>query len=315
MSNLQTIMLLREQISELKVLISEAEKDEDIVGKLSFVRRLDSVSAELDDLLVSDAKVGEVVVLFDGAPVNGTIGIDAKFATNALNHFQAIVTRLFASKIPGPINARGKIRGSDLIGLDIRGVATGSFGFLLEERDAAQYSALKTPIRESLEEAAEILREFAQDDDDEFLIEVDDINPRIFMACAKFFRHLKSNSASFKATLPDRSYAFGLSDIDRAYKRISDTRVKIETFQWRGTLVGLSPIKRSFDFRKEGEDYIVSGNFSHQVSQDYLERIENRKGITLGGSFDAKIEVGTIKKPDGTTSISYTVTDLTEAEG
>ncbi|RGP36221.1 hypothetical protein D1012_15640 [Pseudotabrizicola alkalilacus] len=63
---------------------------------------------------------------------------------------------------------------------------------------------------------------------------------------------------------------------------------------------------------QDGTQEIISGKFSHQVSQDYLERIKGDEGITLGGKFSAKIEIGTIKKPDGSTSVSYTVTDLVQ---
>jgi hypothetical protein len=194
--------------------------------------------------------------------------------------------------------------------LNIRGIATGSFGFVLEEKDARQSSAVKTTVRESLEEATSLFEELTQIEEDEFLIDVDDINPRVFNALGKFFSHLEKSEASLKTNLPDRQMTFDRAGIERAYRRISETNVKIDPVVWTGTLVGLSPIKRTFDFKRDGAEEIVSGKFSHQVSQDYLERIESQDGITLGDRFRASIEIGTIRKPDGTISVSYTVTDL-----
>ena len=293
-------------------MVGESRRDGDIVGQLSFSSRLSAIEDEIAALKAGDAKVAEIALLFDGAPVEGKRSIDANFAAQALHHFQSIVTRLFSANLRGELASRGKIRGADLAALNISGIATGSFGFILEEKEALQYSALKTPIREALEEAASLFDEFTQESDDGFLIDVDDINPRVFKALAQFFGHLEKNDASLKANLPDRQLSFDRAGISRAYKRITDTSVKIDPVTWVGTLVGLSPIKRTFDFKQDGTQEIISGKFSHQVSQDYLERIEGDEGITLGDKFIAKIEIGTIRKPDGSTSVSYTVTDLVQ---
>lgn len=310
MSDLQRITDLQAQLQELRTLVEESSRDGDIVGRLSFSARLGAVEEEIAAMQSRDAKVAEIALLFDGAPVEGKRSIDANFAAQALHHFQSIVTRLFSANLRGELASRGKIRGADLAALNIRGIATGSFGFVLEEKDALQYSVLKTPIREALEEAASLFDEFTQESDDEFLVDVDDINPRVFKSLAQFFGHLEKNGAALKANLPDRQLTFDRAGISRAYKRITDTSVRIEPVTWVGTLVGLSPIKRTFDFRQDGTQEIISGKFSHQVSQDYLERIEGDEGITLGDKFVAKIEIGTIRKPDGSTSVSYTVTDL-----
>lgn len=312
MSDLQFISALERQKAELEALVSEAEADGDVVGRLNFQTRLGVVSKELEALRSKDNQIAEVALLFDGEPVDGTWAINAKFAAQALTYFQSIVTTLFASSFKGELAQRGKVKGSDLAALNIRAIATGSFGFVLEEKDARQSSAVKTPVREALEEATALFEELTQVDEDNFLIDVDDINPRVFTALGRFFSHLEKNDASLKATLPDRQMSFDRAGIERAYRRISETNVKIESVKWIGTLVGLSPIKRTFDFKRDGADEIVSGKFSHQVSQDYLERIESQDGITLGARFRADIEIGTIRKPDGTISVRYTVTDLEE---
>jgi hypothetical protein len=312
MSNLQEIADLRRQAAELQALISVSSSEFDVVAQMNYRSRLSILEEELEDAISQDANVAEVAVLFDGRPVQGTSSIDTGFAAQALLHFQGIVTRLFAASLKGQLNSKGKIRGSDLAQLNLRGLATGSFGFVLEEKNAAQASALKTPLRDAVEEATELFLEFSQEDEDAFLIDVDEINPRVFNELASFFRHLEKNQATLKANFPDKSYEFNRADIARAYKRISDTRVNINPESWLGTLVGLSPIKRTFDFRKTGETTIISGKFSHQISQDYLERIERQDGITLGGKFRAAIEIGTLRKPDGTVSTTYTVTDLQE---
>ncbi|QFT65698.1 hypothetical protein FIU93_02830 [Labrenzia sp. THAF35] len=312
MSDFQSMASLERQKAELEALVSEADADGDVVGRMNFQTRLSVVSKEMEALRSVDDQVAEVALLFDGAPVDGTRTIDANFAAQALRYFQSIVTTLFASNLRGELAQRGKIKGSELAALNIRSIATGSFGFVLEEKNARQSSAVKTTVRESLEEATSLFEELTQLEEDDFLIDVDDMNPRVFNALGKFFSHLEKNGASLKANLPDRQMVFDRAGIERAYRRISETNVKIDPVEWIGTLVGLSPIKRTFDFKRDGTDEIITGKFSYQVSQDYLERIESQEGIKLGAQFRASIEIGTIRKPDGTISVSYTVTDLQE---
>jgi len=314
MSDLQRLSDLQRRKRELEALVRDAEVDGDIVGKLNFLTRLEIVAEELDAIVDRDGRVAEIALLFEGGPVDGSRTIDATFAAQAIGYFQAVVTRLFASNLKGELALRGKIKGTNLAALNIRGVATGSFGFILEEKDSRQTSAVKIPIREAIEEATALFDEFTQENEDDFLVDVDSINPRVFSSLAKFFRHLEKNDASLKANLPDRQFTFDRAGVERAYKRITATHVKIEPVSWTGTLVGLSPIKRTFDFKREGSEEIISGKFSHQVSQDYLERIEGDEGITLGDRFVARIEIGTIRKPDGSISVSYTVTDLELAD-
>jgi hypothetical protein len=315
MSNLQEIADLRRQKSELAARISEASGSSDIVAMMNYQSRFEIITEELDEAERQDAQIAEVSILFDGRPVVGTSAIDAGFAAQALIHFQGIVTRLFAASMKGQLSSKGKIKGADLAQLNLRSLATGSFGFILEEKEARQASVMKTPLREAMEEAADLFEEFAQVDDDEFLVDVDDINPRVFNELARFFSHLEKNEATFKTNFTDKAYSFDRAAVNRAYKRISDSNVNIAKEVWTGTLVGLSPIKRTFDFRKRGEETFISGKFSHQISQDYLERIDGNDGITLGDTFRATIEKGTLRKPDGTISVSFTVIDLVDVSG
>jgi hypothetical protein len=298
------------QASELEALIADADQDQAIVAKMNFSSRLSSVRDEIRSLEEQDSRIGEIALLFNGAPVHGRRAIDAAFASNALSLFQGIVERLYSASIKGQLSSRGKIKGAELAGLDIVGLATGSFGFVLEEKQSAQFNAVKTAVRDAIDDTVKLLNEFSQDNDDEFLIEVDDMNPRVFQAVAKFYTHLNKNTATLKAELPDSRLEVSHAGVKRAVQRIELSQVEIDEVEWIGTLVGLSPIKRTFDFRERGSDTIVSGKFGLQVSQDYLERIENDNGITLGGKFRATVEVGTIRKPDGRISVSHTMTDL-----
>lgn len=101
MSDLQRIADLQNQKSELEALINETIADGDVVGRLNFITRLEVVTAHLEGLKDGDARVGEVAILFDGAPVSGSHAIDAPFAAQEVTYFQSIVTRLYASSLRG----------------------------------------------------------------------------------------------------------------------------------------------------------------------------------------------------------------------
>ncbi|MCB1328109.1 MAG: hypothetical protein KDK28_00970 [Maritimibacter sp.] len=313
MSDLGHINHLRAQAEEVRILVAQAEGAGDVVAEMNFKTRLEAIEIELSELEEIDANVGEVALLFDGAPVRGKSSIDAQFAAKSIALFQDLITRLFASGSKSGLTAsRGKISGSELAALQLTGLAHGSFGFVLEEKDAAQSSVVRTQVREALEQAAEVFSELTQEDEDSFLIEVDEINPRVFNSLTKFFKHLDNSGATLKTAFPDRTLEFEREKISRGYRRLSESKMNINEEWWKGQLVGLSPIKRTFDFKKEGTTEIKSGRFGAQISQDYLERIERDDGVRLGASFRARIEVATLRKPDGTISVTYTANDLEE---
>lgn len=303
-------MQLGAQTDELIALIADAEADGDIVGEMNFRTRLNAVRAEMTEIIDQDENTAEVAVLFQGEPVHGSERIDARFAALALHYLQNVVTRVFSSKITSDLSPRGRTKGAELAALSITGIATGSFGFILEEADRKQYSTLKTPVRVALEETVSIFEGFTQEDENSFLVDLESVNPRVFNSLSKFFSHLNSNRASLKTGLPDRIVAFDSEGISRAYNRISQTRIQTDLVTWTGTLLGLSPIKRTFDFRRDESGMLTSGKFGQRVSQEYLERIENEGGIMLGAQFEAKIEIITVRKPDGSTSTNYVIDDL-----
>jgi hypothetical protein len=315
MSSHGQMKFLQSQKIQLAALIADARQSDDIVAAMALQDRLDDVQAELEQLSRGDANTAEISLLFEGDPVSGSEAIDANFAAKALDAFQGLVTRLYASKGSDKLHAKGKIKGADYSSLNIRGVAKGSFGFVLEEKDARQTSVFKTPVREAIDEVMDLFEEFSQESEDDFLVDIDRINPRIFNAMGRFVKLLNANNAIMRAELPDRIISWKEEGVQRAYRRIAGSHVSIQDVSWVGTLIGLSPVSRTFEFRRDGEQAIVTGKFGSQISQDYLERIEGDEKVTLGSRFHASIEIGTLRKPDGTISVTYTVTDLKELGG
>ncbi|NOD31108.1 hypothetical protein [Ruegeria atlantica] len=312
MSNLAHLQHLKSQVDEVSFLAAEAEEAGDVVAEMNFRSRVSAIESEIEQLERTDSNVAEVALLFDGRPVLGTASIDARFATKALSIFQDIVSKLYASGTSlGLKGARGIVPSQRNSSLRITEIARGSFGFVLEEPGADQSSAVATTLREALDEAIETIEEITQRDDDDFLVELDAINPRVFSSLNQFFKHLHSSEATLRAALPTKQLRFDNEDIERAYLRLSNASVDIKEEIWIGTLVGLSPLSRSFEFQPDDKVDVITGNFGKQVSQDYLERIEN-DGITLGSKFRASIEVARVRKPNGEVSIKYTALDLTE---
>lgn len=316
MSRLAHLNHLREQESEVRFLIERATHDGDVVAEMNFQSRLEEISNELDNLERVDANVAEIALMFDGRPVHGKASIDAKFATKALSIFQDLLSKMYASTTHfGLEGARGKIRGQTSSALRITELARGSFGFVLEEASADQHSSIPSAMREALDQTTATFSDLTQSDDDNFLLELDAINPRVFKSLKEFFNHLHSNEATLKTSLPDRTIAFGEEAVKRGHERLSLSKIEVDEKNWVGKLVGLTPISRSFEFLRDGALNAISGKFGEEISQDYLERIET-EGITLGADkkYAAHIEIITVQKPTGEISVSYTALSLEELE-
>ncbi|MCG6558372.1 MULTISPECIES: hypothetical protein [Ruegeria] len=312
MSDISNLEHLRSEQVKVQALLFEAKELGDVVARLNFQSRLDAIREELELIERTDANVAEVALLFDGKPVRGQKSIDARFAIKALSFFQDIVAKLYAANSKNGLKGtRGQVAKSTQSALRITDLAFGSFGFVLQEDDTEQSSVIPTSAREALNTAIEAINELTQRDDDRFLLEIDEINPRLFSSLTDFFTHLHNNEASLKTNLPSRSDYHSSADIERAFNRLTNTKYEFFTEEWVGKLIGLSPSNRTFDFHKEGESRIVSGKFDRQISQDYLERIES-DGLLLGARFRADIEIAEIRKPNGSVSITYTALGFEE---
>ncbi len=310
MSRVSHLHHLRGQEQEVQHLLRSAEDSEDVVSEMNFRTRLERIQSELVELERTDANVGEVQLLFDGQPVEGQKSIDARFATKALKLFQDIVSKLYASKSQvGNLGARGMVKGADNSALRITDLAYGSFGFVLEEGNSDQYNVVPTAVREALDEALGAFEHLTEIDEDEFLFDIDSIDPRIFSSLSEFFRHIHSSKATLKAASPKYTLNMPFDAIHRAHDRLSRSKIDFTTERWTGQLVGLSPLDRKFEFKLDDTIEIRSGKFGKEISQDYLERIE-AEGVTLGARFLAEVEVAELRKPNGAISTTYTALSL-----
>ena len=63
-----------------------------------------------------------------------------------------------------------------------------------------------------------------------------------------------------------------------------------------GTLLGIAPIQRRFDFRRAESGETISGKVADNISADYLERID-REGLLAGREWLATVRTKTVQRP------------------
>jgi hypothetical protein len=312
MSKIEELEHLNSERAKISAMLALANDADDIVARMTFDARLKSVELRLNEIQRIPENSASIALMFEGRPVEGQRSIDARFASKAVSLFQELVSKAFASLqsvgIPG---ARGQVPYSDISSLRIVDVARGSFGFVLEEQDIEQSNMVPTAAKKAVEEAVAAIEALASDDYQLYSEMLDKLNPRTLTTAKELFSHLHANEAAMKTETPSHKLSLTLQSVDRAHERLRVTDIQETEGDWIGVLLGIAPVARTFEFRRDGTREIVSGAFGTRVSQDFLERIE-RDGLVLGHRFQMKVGIKVTTKPNGVIMTTYTAIDLIE---
>ncbi len=207
---------------------------------------LESRARELEEQLEATPVVrsGKVIVAFDGEPVFGQLGIDAKFAGSALVDYQDVVTRVHAHHLFGVLNETRRVREEGRARLQLTSTPLGSFGFALEE---TQESLIATHVADAIDATLSLL-ESAAEDDSSFMEAISDMDPRVLAALTKLIRGLRNAKASVKLSTPDRRVALSHRQVDAAFERASRVQI-VEDQRWlSGRFLGALGKSGGFEF-------------------------------------------------------------------
>jgi len=248
-----------------------------------------------------------VALVFDGNPVVGAKSINMSFASQALKQYQdliqSVITQGGECYAPSVKNKLGKEKGDDPGTLFIAGVMHGSFGFVLEE-DQSQFEMLDTRTKEAIVSADTFLQSASSDEVDfnEFLSELD---TKVFLRIRAFIRTLHDAKAVLKISERSRTINLDFKRLSLAHARVTKNDIiERETFE-KGYLIGFSPVKRTFDFKVDKNDRIVTGKVSQFMAintlrylQDISEHNDHQK-MSLGRRYVAHIHMKDVKRADG----------------
>lgn len=301
---------LRSEIASLRALL-ERLAEQDPLGAMSLQNRLTSLEAELRQTEDARQNVATVALVFDGAPVRGSSAIEADFAGKALQDYQDLLAKQVAldsdqlaerGRLPDQVHQQAR--------MNITSLVHGSFGFVLEEDNADQPEMFETSAQKAVRSISDLLKEVAASDGRPFEARLDDLDVRVFSTLKRFISTLHKAKSTLRVAETQRELKLDSVSLQRAFERVSNVEVEEYDEIREGELLGLVPIQRRFEFRRNDDNEVVQGRVAPNLSADYLERIE-REGLVAGANWRVTIRTKIIHHPDGRhSSKSHTLIDL-----
>lgn len=306
---------LRSEIATLREMLRRTS-GRDKLGAMSLTQRLAKLEKQLALEAGATRNIASVALVFEGGPVRGSSAVDADFAGRALQEYQELVAKQMAFSDLGGLAQRGPlpIEQQRRARLNITGLVHGSFGFVLEEDNAAQAQMFESATMIAVSNITDIIEGVSSVDSRWFDENLQDLDARIFYTVRSFVSLLHRNGAALKILEEKRETKIGYSSVNRAFDRVSQTDVEQIDEEIQGELLGLVPIQRRFDFRRADTGEFVSGTVAITLSADYLERIE-RDELIAGRSWRAVVRTKTVRRADGRKpTITRILFDLLQAE-
>jgi hypothetical protein len=189
-------------------------------------------------------------------------------------------------------------------------VSATAASLILEEDNSAQYQFFESPTMVAVSQVTDMLKGVSSPDSLWFDEQLPELDVRVFQTLKRFVLLLHRTASTLKVAEERREVQLDVSAVLRAYDRISQTSVDERDEEITGELLGIVPIQRRFDFKRQDNNEILSGSVALSLSADYLERIE-RDELIAGRSWRALIRTKTVQRADGRQpSVSWMLIDL-----
>lgn len=294
MSKKLKIDSLRSEITSLEGLIESADTAGDFIGSLQLKSRFDCLMTELQALMTPtlDDNSASVAIFFGGKPVLGSKGISAEFAGEALDKFQALISKTFARAEQGQLGSRGKVPFKANSELMVTGLARGSFGFILDEM-SNQVEIDRSPLNLIIDQAASIIENSAATDDTKFYEVATELDPRTLMALRDLFISLDSHKATMRVVEGTRDFIIDQHAVSRGRLRTEATSIDETNTELDGILIGFLPEHRKFEI-KLSDGQIVFGSVTKEAVAQYQSAV-SEQGNVMQSQCLAKVVIRKIK--------------------
>lgn len=267
---------IRAELASVVSLLAELPA-EDIVGRYSLESLRNSLAEELRQVEEGTDTLAATALYFGGAPVIGSTGIDAQFASKALASYQDLVSKILSS--PDPRTQTTAVRPSGSIEhLHVTALLHGSIGFLVEEIEPRAVPLFPTPLKQAADRADDIIVKLADTSEEGFEQQIEVLDPPAFNAARHFFTTLHRAEASIRVVDATHDATLQKSDVDRAFVRLEDSSVDESDIVEDGLLVGIIPVGGRFEFRSDN-GRLITGKVETTLSEAYLRRLETEQAI------------------------------------
>jgi len=281
---------LSSEITTLNELLTSARESSDIVGEMQLEHRIRELSSKLESLkeeTLADNSAS-VALFFGGQPVLGSKGIAAEFAGMALEQFQNLIAKVFASSEVGELGERGKVPLKANSGLMVTGLARGSFGFVLDEM-SEQMQLESSQLSHVIDKAAFLLRDSAAQDDAVFEALLEDLEPRTLIALRDLFNNLDSSKATIRIVEKELDFTLDGPSIHRAKIRTEATSIEEKTTEIEGTLLGFLPEHRKFELADRAGKL-----FYGSAMKEAVEQFANVPDSAIGNKCLIRVSIKTV---------------------
>ncbi len=288
---------LKAEAASLKQLLEEAGQIGDIVGEIQYKERLEEIANELAELADSDTHLASIAMFFSGRPVVGSRGIAADFAGKLLESYQDIVSKTFAKTEIGVLGERGRVPLKRSTGLMVTGLTHGSFGFVLEEL-ADQAELHDTALKEIVSRVSDLLQHIGAENENDFDMAVEDLDPRTLIALREFFKELDTEGAQVRFVEDVREFSLDEKSVHRGRVRTEAIEIDERKEVISGILIGFLPDHRKFELQDDAGTTIY-GTVSKEAAEQFVRAVQHQAAV-IGEPCEAEFlvrEVRPINRP------------------
>lgn len=251
----------------------------DVLGRVGFQARIEELEEAAQALGRQSETHASAALYFGGAPVIGSSGIEADFASAALGQYQDLVATVMAARESGgQLAAAGPIPGRKAATLHVTNVLHGSFGFQVQEL-SNERTLIGTSPKEAVDETTSMIAAFGDDDEQRYLEVFDDIGERVLAAIGNFFKTLDSEKATFRLVAGEVDTSFPAERIKRAVDRASTTTMHEDEITVTGMFWGSMMGSRSFEVRRAEDGTVLRGKLASAVTADQIQNWNRLTGV------------------------------------
>jgi hypothetical protein len=248
---------LQSEIGTVERFLAETPEDQIIMRK-TWETRLEVLRERLAEV-EARPQPSPLSIAFRGAPLQGSLSIDAGFAIQALEAFLDAITAVTTSVLARDRDSRGMLPGVGDRSLRIVDAGAGSFDLELpppSPGEGAQRSIeleeARDPFIEGIEATFALIREAASTDEDTTSAGLKEVHPTAARKLLDFAIFLEEHNAWFAAEFQAKRINLDTPEaVQHVVKALNEDDIKEEARQERGELIGVLPESREFEARLE----------------------------------------------------------------
>ena len=259
--NRQHYEWLRSGLGELDSLLAMTPESA-VISRMSLESEREKIAAELAAFTPPPRWPATARLTFNGDPVEGRRGIDAAFAHQALEKYEGAVASAGASMV-GPLQAKGPIRNRENYRLLITNVATGSFGFEIEEANPTD-GPEPSPTELAIKQVHTLLKASSATDDDDDTIAA--AHPRVLSNVHGFLKTVADNRAICSLAFNGDRFRFqDTEQVRQSLRLLNPESIRVENRELTGHFLGYLPESRKAEFVDYTTGEKLYANVAHSV--------------------------------------------------